>query len=1268
MKHIYKTLFILFVLVFSLFKNDLKAQTTDTLLINWQPHQPIQLQSGVQTFLPFFEDAITRYETAGLPWQIHPLEANKNQLISNPELLIKSYDTLTNHKQLSDLDFIENDFQIISEKHDNQHYIVVLPLKRSGDHIIRLTSYQIQYELVEENQQLLDETPEWKPNSVLASGNWIKIATTREGIYRITAADLQAAGLNPADFNPNYFALFGNGNAMLPEENRLDRPDDLLENAVAAYGTEDGSFDAEDYLLFYSPGPVYWRYNFFTGRYDHQLNYYSDTTYFFFTPDYSQPGKRIMTQEEAQGNTGQIITEFPDYRYHEYDHESLILSGKEWYGEMFTADNPETNFSFEFPNLNRQKPVSLQIQLAGRSITEDSYYSVTTNGMSLVDSTKVFKLSVDNPMFARELTNTAHFNAAADQFNIEVKYHANESSSRLWLNYIRLNAYRELRLNGNPLSFRLPAADTLPGTVELQISGIENQLIWDVSDLTNIRQQNYRSTAGTARFKTNTNTEKRWHAFALDQIMEPEALYQIENQNLHQIQQADMLIITHPLFENHADELASMHQDLDQLNTEVVDVTKIYNEFGGGTPDITAIRDFIRMVYIRSNSNLKYVLLFGDASYDYKNRLAGNTNFIPTYQANSSLIETQSFVSDDYFGLMGAAEGGYMSGILDLGVGRFPVATEEDAAVMVAKNRYYLQKQLELAGSWRNNITFVGDDRDNNLHFDQAETLSRQVDTARANMNVSKIYLDAYPRVTVAGGYRYPEASDALMKQIDNGALIINYTGHGGVNGLSDERVFTLSHINSLTNKDNMPFFITATCEFSRFDNPNFVSAGEQLLLNADGGGIGLMTTTRLAFAHSNFALNKKVYAAMFDRSDNAFKRLGDILRLSKNPTSSSIYNFALLGNPALKLVYPEKTITTTKVNDITVSDREIQLHSMSEVSFEGEIVGADGQTDTGFNGFIYPKLFDKKTVFTTLGNASNSRVSPFSYFDKVLVETKVTVKDGKFKFTIRLPRDIAYQYGQAKLSYYAVDTINLTDATGYFNKLDIGGTDPDIVPDNQGPEISLYMNSPGFKSGDIVAPDSDLWIFLSDPQGIHHLGNSIGRDIVLNTLAPGNGKTILNDAFEPVADHFGQGWIKVPMKDLENGEHILSLKAWDLHNNSSEAEIRFFVDRKAALSVNRVLNYPNPFTDETAFVFDHNKPGAVFDYRIDIYAIDGRYMLSLEGSALGNGQRSEPIVWNGRDQNGRIIPPGVYVYQLLLTDEEGIQSTVFQRFIRANK
>ena len=1079
---------------------------------------------------------------------------------------------------------------------------------------------------------------------------------------------MQQAGINPDEFDPAYFALFGNGNTMLPEENRQDRPDDLIENAIAVYGLENNSFDGEDFLLFYSPGPVHWRYNIFTGRYDHQINYYSDTCYFFFTPNYSLPGKRIQIQEEAQGNTTQIISEYPDYAFHELDHESLILSGKEWYGEMLSPSDPSASFLFDFPNLIKHKPVHLHIQVAGRSNSEHTFYSVHGNGNSLVDSTKVFLLANSNPMFARDLSNSVNFYSSSDQINIQLDYHANASNSRLWLNYIRLNGHRELILDGDPLAFRLPPSDSLQNIVEMQISGFENQLIWDVSTPDDVKQQNYRLQSAKAKFKINTNTEKRWFAFDIDQSVKPDAIRLIENQNLHQLSQAEMLIITHPLFIKQADELAALHSEIDNMDVKVVDVMKIYNEFGGGNQDITAIRDFIRMVYTRNSESLKYVLLFGDASYDYKNRLAANTNFVPTYQAQSSLIETQSFVSDDYFGLMGVSEGGNMSGILDLGIGRFPVTNETDAATMVAKNKHYLLKQIELTGSWRNNIGFVCDDGDNNLHFDQAESLTRQIDTARATLNLSKIYQDAYPRATVAGGYRYPDASHAFIKQINDGALIINYTGHGGINGLSDEKLLTIPDINSLTNKNNMPFFITATCEFSRFDDPHFVSAGEQLLLNANGGGIGLMTTTRLAYAQSNFALNKKIYAAMFNRSDLTFKRLGDIIRLSKNPSSNNFYNFVLLGNPALKLVYPEKNIITTLVNDMPVAGRDIMLHSMSQVSFEGEIIGDDGQIDTGFNGYLYPRLFDKKTTFHTLGNASNSQVVPFAYYDKVLVESKVSVKNGKFSFSLSLPRDIAYQYGQAKLSYYAVDTVDFSDASGYFNKLNIGGTDPDIIPDDNGPEITLFMNSPAFKQGDVVPPDSDLWVKLSDPQGIHHLSNNIGRDIVLTSIAPQYKKTILNESFEPVTDHFGQGWIKVPMHDLENGEHILRLKAWDLHNNSSEAEIRFFVDRTAALALHRVLNYPNPFSDETAFVFDHKKPGAIFDYRIDIYHINGRYVVSLEGKTAGNGQRSEPIVWNGKDQYGNKIAPGIYVYQLWLTDDEGIQSTVFQKFTRINK
>lgn len=403
----------------------------------------------------------------------------------------------------------------------------------------------------------------------------------------------------------------------------------------------------------------------------------------------------------------------------------------------------------------------------------------------------------------------------------------------------------------------------------------------------------------------------------------------------------------------------------------------------------------------------------------------------------------------------------------------------------------------------------------------------------------------------------------------------------------------------------------------------------------------------------------------MFDRRDTNFKRLGDILRLSKNPTSSSVYNFVLLGDPALKLVYPEGKIITKKVNNTEAGTSEVVLHAMAEVQIEGEIIDPNGILDSDFNGYLYPKLFDKKTKFSTLGNDPSSQKAAFTYYEKLLYAGKVSVINGKFSFRFQLPRDIAYQYGKAKLSYYAVDTVNFSDASGYFDLFEIGGTNPEITPDTQGPEIELYVNDKTFKNGDIVPSNNTLIAQLSDPQGIHHLGNSIGRDIVLQYISSDKGSVILNSNFEPAVDNFGAGTIHYPMENLEDGLYQLTLKAWDLHNNSSTAEISFVIDSKASLDLHRVLNYPNPFSTSTSFVFDHNKPQAIFDYEITVFALDGRPVVILKGKTGTAGNRSEPIVWDGKDASGQIIPTGTYVYRILLTDEQGNQHSVNQLMVR---
>lgn len=1267
---LYKLLGLVFVLLVGVQTSTFASKTElkDTLQINWQPNQTLILKEGGQAKLLYFEDAITRYETASLPWQITELPLNANEMAEHLEIKIITADTipLSALNEVADLQFITADFQLEIQLLEGKSYATVLPVKQFNGQMIRIKAYTLSYIITEKRQENAEDIPSWKSNSVLATGSWYKIGITETGPYILDYDQLQQMGLNPENFDPENFAVFNNGNGILPEGNYQNRADDLIENAIYVEGGEDGSFDQGDYILFFGQEAIKWKFSPFTNSFIHEQNYYSDTTFYFFTPDLSTAGKRIQQQAQASGTAVDVVNTFLDYQLHEEETENLILSGKEWYGEVLSTTNPVASANFDFPFLNTEKPINVYTKYAGRSITEDMYTRIAINGQIFQDSTKIYKLSSDNPMFAREKLFSTDMTASNDQFEVKLELMASETDSRVWLDYVRVNAWRSLRTIDNKLQFRVLASDTLPRVLKLEIADVTPEVvIWDITDLSDVKAQYFTLSNNTASFNVLATAYREYYSFSPSHAKEPIEIQPIDNQNLHQIEQAEMLVITHPKFIAQANEIAELHQVVDQMDVKVVDVKQIYNEFGGGTADITALRDFIRMVYLRSNQRLKYVLLFGDASYDYKDRIPANTNFVPTYQAAGSTIETQSFVSDDYFGLMGSSEGASMAGILDIGIGRFPVNNVADAQIMVDKVRHYLTKQDELSGQWRNNITFIGDDKDNNLHFDQAETLSRMVDTARANLNVSKIFLDAYPRITVPGGFRYPDANKAFVKQIEEGALIINYTGHGGINGLSDERVFTISDINGLENINNMPFFITATCEFSRFDNPGFVSAGEQLLLTSKGGGIGLMTTTRLAFAHSNFALNKKVYSAMFTRSDASFKRLGDILRLSKNPTSSSVYNFVLLGDPALKLVYPEGKIVTKKVNNLEAGSREIVLHAMSEVQIEGEIQDPNGNPVNDFNGYLYPKLFDKKTKFSTLGNDPKSQQAAFTYYEKLLYSGKVSVVNGKFSFQFQLPRDIAYQYGQAKLSYYAVDTTTFEDASGYFDLFEIGGTNPAITPDTQGPEISLYLNEKTFQNGDIVPPSNVLFARINDPQGIHHLGNSIGRDIVLEFISPKNHAVILNSFFKPETDNFGAGTIQLPLDKLKDGTYQLSLKAWDLHNNSSTAAITFVINSEAGLDLHQVYNYPNPFSTSTAFIFNHNKPQTIFDYELTIYALDGRPLVVLSGETGTNGNRSEPILWNGKDGSGQIIPTGTYVYRLLITDEQGIQRSVNQVMVR---
>ncbi|HXH20004.1 MAG TPA: type IX secretion system sortase PorU, partial [Chitinophagales bacterium] len=726
------------------------------------------------------------------------------------------------------------------------------------------------------------QTPAYAQNSVLNAGTWHKISVDRDGIYKLDYNFLKNMGIAVDNIDPRSLRIYGNGGGMLPEENAAFRHDDLVENSIYVSGESDGRFDPGDYVLFYGQSPHRWRYDSASQKFRHQTNLYSDFTCYFITTGLG-PGKTRWTVQPSLSNPTITVTSFDDYIFHESDLSNLLTSGREWYGEYFNFSASSYSFNFNFPNLVTSVPVSLKSSIAARSTSQTSYFSVTANGQT-VNTHSITKVGTNyTDTYAREDARENTFTSSSDQINVTVSFTNPSSAGEGWLNYLELNGRRNLVYNGSQFIFRDKNSVGAANKAEFVLQNVSSAVkILDVTDPVNVFIQQYALNGTEARFTVSTDTLREFIVFSENSgLLTPVAGGAVENQNLHAIGQPDMLIIAHPSFLNEANALAAHHRTENNLTVEVVNVLHIYNEFSSGVQDISAIRDFIRMIYIRAGNDTsrmpKYLLLFGDGSYDYKDKEGNNNNMVPTYQSPNSLEPTQTFVSDDYFGFLDDNEGGsFISGspdYLDIAIGRLPVSTPDEAQSMVNKIIRYqsnqssvitpapgcsavLDQSSSVFGNWRNILTFIGDDEDGSIHMSQADDLAEYFEVNHPEYNIDKIYLDAYQQQSTPGGSRYPDVNEAIGRRIFSGTLIMNYTGHGGVNGWAHERILDVSGINSWNNFDKLPLFITATCEFSKFDDPGKVSAGEMVLLNANGGAIAMVTTTRLVYSGANFTLN----------------------------------------------------------------------------------------------------------------------------------------------------------------------------------------------------------------------------------------------------------------------------------------------------------------------------------------------------------------------------------------------------------------------------
>ena len=1123
--------------------------------------------------------------------------------------------------------------------------------------------------------------------SVLSEGDVYKFAVEKEGVYRLTYDFLKnKLGISNLDnINPRNIKLYGNGGGMLPTLTATPRIDDLAENHIQVVGEEDGKFDAGDYVLFYAEGPNKWTFDAISKDFNMQKNLYATRNYYFIKIS-SDSGQRIQNQT-ALSNTSYLSNTFNDFARFEDDKANLMHdwgvraskaqgSGQKWYGDWFkTVREYQYNNLFSFPNLLNDQPVRVRAEMALRALRA-SRFTLELNGQAInsQSASRVDLLTgerdneVDYVRIAVLTDNSLVLNDGA--INAVVKYPnpdgANDGSEG-WLDFIQLNVRRRLIMAGDQMAFR--DAETLAyPSASFQLDNANSDiLIWDISNPLQVANQEFTRNGNQISFGTNTSTLKTFIAFNKNQgLLSPEAVGKIEPQNLHGIRDADMLIVYHKSFEAQAQRLAVHRSNHSGLRVTTALVDQVFNEFSSGRLDPTAIRDFTKMLRDR-NPNFKYLLLFGDGSFDHRDIYGLGNNFIPTYQREAA-NPIFAFPSDDYYCILDNKDSSDpLKGSLDIAVGRLTVKTEAEAEAVVDKIIQYDLNPKSLS-DWRNRVLFVADDEDGNDHLEDANRIADKIASSHRFLNVDKVYLDAFPQVSSSGGDRFPAANEEVNRAIFKGILAMTYLGHGGPSGLAQERVITIPDIVNWSNKDQLPLIITATCSFTGYDNPSFTTAGEEALLNPKGGAIALLTAVRAVFANQNADLTEAVMDRLFVVREGKTLSLGEVMREGKNSFSinSSITinsrKFALIGDPSQHLAVPGLRITTTKINNSDIAGVQLDtIRALQRVTIEGIITDENGAQLTNFNGIVYPTVFDKKVTVTTLGQDPRSSPTPFSVQRNIIFKGRASVTNGAFKFSFVLPKDINYQFGSGKISYYAADTDQMQDASGSYENIIIGGAAPDAFADTQGPKVEVFMNTEDFVFGSVTNSSPTLLVKLQDDNGINVVGNSIGHD--LEAIIDNNTQQsfLLNDFYQSDLDDDTKGTVRYPLFDLEDGRHEIQITAWDVANNAAQGYTEFIVASSENIALERVLNYPNPFTDYTCFQFDHNAANQEMDVLIQIYTISGRLVKTIEKTILTDGaiRRDDCIEWDGKDDFGDRLARGTYLYKVKIRTNLAGSSTL---------
>jgi len=1121
------------------------------------------------------------------------------------------------------------------------------------------------------NMSAQNSKDSYSSSSVLSAGEWFRIAVTEDGIYRIDYSKLQQLGL----VNPSNPRIYCNNSGQLSYYNNATKPDDLEEVSIFTYTGSDGIFNEGDYLLFFGKATNRWIFNETSNEYDFLKHNYSDTAFYFITSG-SPQGKRVTNAVEPSQAISYNSSESDALSIHEEDNENLIKSGREWFQAI--SVNRGISINPGFTDIITSEEIKYSIRVASRASVSTIFRLYEGELLKKSIQVQSVNLSSYTGTFAQIADSTGSIVSGSTSPEYEIRFYDNgEAGAKGWIDYVKLQGRKSNLFTGHTMQYS-DYKSIAPGQITgISIRSLVNDaIIWDISDPINIKNIQYIKTGDNITFKVATDSLKTFIAFTLGDAMIPVIKpAAIPNQDLHSSASADMIIVTHPLFKAYAEKLANIHFNNSGLVSQVVTIGQIYNEFSGGIPDIAAIRNFVRMKYRKqegSNHPLKYLLLFGDGSYENKTLPPNNPNFIPTYQSQNSNVVVSSFTSDDFYGLLEDGEG-EAEGTEDIGIGRLPVSDTMQAAIIISKIARYLDP-INM-GDWKNIICITADDEDGNTHMIDAEGLTSVINENGPSYNIEKIYLDAFRQTTTVNGQSYPEVSRAINDRINAGCLIFNYVGHGNESGLAHERVIKTEDINSWKNSGKLPLFITATCEFSRFDDIEVnvitkemtgkTSAGEMVLLNKDGGGIALMSTTRLVYSAPNYFLNRNIFEIAFDRDESGNSlRLGDIIRIAKNNSGSGANkrNFSLLGDPALKLAYPwHGQVVTDSINNVSVSEIIDSLKALTLVTVTGHIEDSDGKLINTFDGVVTPLVFDKESKVKTLAN-DGGQTMEFNLRNNILFSGKTRAKEGRFVFTFIVPRDIDYSFGNGKISYYAND--NNRNMNGSFTDIVVGGFSNSAIIDNEGPDIRLYMNDTLFKNGGITDHNPKLLALIEDNGGINATGSGIGHDLTGFLDNDPNSSFVLNNYFVNDFDNYMKGRIIYDLSELSEGNHSLTLKAWDNYNNSSEKSIIFLVETGGKFILKNLINYPNPFLNETSIRAEHNRPDNEFNILINIFNLNGKLIKIIKTKVPSTGYALPPIIWDGNDDGGSRVGRGIYPYTVIVSTGTGETARASGRMI----